>query len=105
MFVLGLLLIPTGICLRTRNLRASGKLPKTFPAIDLRLPVVRRTLEWAVLTTVLNLLITGTACYRGMGFGVHRPPDVCERSVKLLFTEIVRLDSKAQPIGPSRSTF
>src|SRR5579863_6324281 len=34
-FVLGLLLIPVGILLRLRGLRAIEKLPKTFPAIDL----------------------------------------------------------------------
>ena len=44
-FVLGLLLIPLGIWLRRRSLRGSGKLPAVFPAIDLGMPVVRRTLE------------------------------------------------------------
>jgi hypothetical protein len=34
-FVLGLLLIPLGIWLRRQTLRARGKLPRTFPAIDL----------------------------------------------------------------------
>ncbi|MGB9233190.1 MAG: NapC/NirT family cytochrome c [Terriglobales bacterium] len=67
-FVLGLLLIPLGILIRLRSLRASGKLPKTFPAIDLHLPVVRRTFEWVALATVLNLLITGTAAYRGVQY-------------------------------------
>lgn len=65
-FVLGLLLILLGILLRLRSLRARGELPKTFPPIDLHLPVVRRTLEWVALATVLNLLITGTASYRGV---------------------------------------
>src|SRR5450755_3170565 len=51
-FVLGLLLIPLGIWLRRRNLRRSGQLPGIYPAIDLGLPVVRRTLEWVVLATV-----------------------------------------------------
>src|ERR1019366_6852139 len=45
-FVLGLLLIPLGIWLRRRSLRASGELPAVFPAIDLALPVVRRTLPY-----------------------------------------------------------
>ncbi len=43
-FVLGLLLIPLGIWLRRRSLRGSGQLPEIYPAIDLGLPVVRRTL-------------------------------------------------------------
>src|SRR6202790_1881282 len=62
-FVLGLLLIPIGIWLRRRSLRRSGKLPDAFPAIDLHLPVVRRTLEYVAVATVLNLLIIGTASY------------------------------------------
>ncbi len=67
-FVLGLLLIPLGIWLRRRSLRGSGKLPGTYPAIDLGLPVVRRTLEWVTFATVLNLLIVGTASYRGVEY-------------------------------------
>jgi len=67
-FVLGLLLIPLGIWLRRRSLRASGELPEIFPAIDLGLPVVRRTLEYVTVATVLNLLIVGTASYRGVQY-------------------------------------
>jgi hypothetical protein len=67
-FVLGLLLIPLGIWLRRRSLRGSGQLPAVFPAIDLRLPVVRRTLEWVALATFVNLLIIGTASYRGVEY-------------------------------------
>ena len=67
-FVLGLLLIPLGIWLRWRSLRGSGRLPVVFPAVDLRLPVVRRTLEWVALATGVNLLIIGTASYRGMEY-------------------------------------
>jgi hypothetical protein len=67
-FVLGLLLIPLGIWLRRRSLRESGDLPQIYPAIDLHLPVVRRTFEWVALATVLNLLIIGTASYRGVAY-------------------------------------
>src|SRR6204780_2289213 len=67
-FVLGLLLIPLGIWLKRRSLRASGTLPGAFPAIDLRLPVVRRTLEWVGFATIVNLLIIGTASYRGVQY-------------------------------------
>jgi hypothetical protein len=67
-FVLGLLLIPIGIWLRRRSLRLSGQLPGVFPAVDLHLPVVRRTLEWVVFATVVNLLIIGTASYRGVQY-------------------------------------
>jgi hypothetical protein len=67
-FVFGLLLIPIGIWLRRRSLRQSGELPGVFPAIDLGLPVVRRTLEYVAVATVLNLLIVGTASYRGVEY-------------------------------------
>src|SRR6202162_6705681 len=67
-FVLGLLLIPFGIWLKKRSLRASGTLPYTYPAIDLGQPVVRRTAEWVALATMLNLLIIGTALAGGRGF-------------------------------------
>jgi hypothetical protein len=67
-FVFGLLLIPVGIWLRRRSLRRSGDLPGVFPAVDLHLPVVRRTLEWVGLATGINLLIIGTASYRGVEY-------------------------------------
>jgi len=67
-FLLGLLLIPLGIWLKRRNLRGRGRLPGVFPAVDLRLPVVRRTLEWVALATGVNLLIIGTASYRGVEY-------------------------------------
>src|ERR1039457_4968198 len=65
-FVLGLLLIPIGIWLRRRSLLESGDLPGIYPAIDLHLPVVRHTLEWVAFATLVNLLILGTASYRGV---------------------------------------
>jgi hypothetical protein len=64
-FVLGLLLIPLGILIRLRSLRASGKLPKTFPAIDLRLPMVRRTFEWVALAAALNRLLSTAQPFPG----------------------------------------
>jgi nitrate/TMAO reductase-like tetraheme cytochrome c subunit len=67
-FVLGLLLIPIGIWVRRRSLRVSGQLPGVFPAIDLHLPVVRSTLEWVAFATIVNLLIIGTASYRGVEY-------------------------------------
>ena len=67
-FVLGLLLIPLGIWIRRRSLRASGNCRRCFPPVDLGLPVVRRTLEYVGVATVLNLLIVGTASYRGVEY-------------------------------------
>ena len=67
-FILGLLLIPVGILVRRRKLLQSKELPTTYPAIDLRLPVVRRTLEWVAFATLVNLLIVGTASYRSVEY-------------------------------------
>ncbi|HVI10986.1 MAG TPA: NapC/NirT family cytochrome c [Candidatus Binatia bacterium] len=67
-FVLGLLLMPIGIVIRRSQLMKAGNLPRTFPTIDLRLPVVRRTLEWVAFATLLNVLILGTASYRGVEY-------------------------------------
>lgn len=67
-FILGLILIPIGILLRRRRLKGSGALPIKYPAIDLGLPVVRRTLEWVGLATLGNLLIVATASYRGVEY-------------------------------------
>ena len=57
-----------GIWLRRGGLRRSGELPETYPAIDLRIPIVRRTFEYAALATVINLIIVGTASYRGVQY-------------------------------------
>jgi hypothetical protein len=67
-FVLGLLLIPLASGSAGEVCCASGKLPTVFPAVDLGLPVVRRTLEYVGAATVLNLLIVGTASYRGVEY-------------------------------------
>ena len=67
-FVLGLALIPLGIWLRRRALRQSGGLPATYPAIDLRLPMVRQGMAYVAAATALNLVIFGTASYRGVEY-------------------------------------
>lgn len=67
-FVFGLLLIPVGIWIKRRQLRQEGHLPSVYPAIDLQLPVVRRTAEYVAVATVLNLMIVGTASYRGVEY-------------------------------------
>jgi hypothetical protein len=67
-FVLGLLLIPVGILLLRHKLRVAGALPQFYPAIDLGVPEIRRTFEWVGAATVVNLLIIGTASYRGVEY-------------------------------------
>ena len=67
-FILGLLLIPLGIWLRRRALRAKGDLPQTYPEIDLRQPAIRQSLLLAGVATFVNLVIFGTASYRGVAY-------------------------------------
>jgi len=67
-FVLGLLLIPPGIWIRRRSLHASGQLPEIYPNIDLGRPFVRRALGVVGLATAVNVLIIGTASYRGVSY-------------------------------------
>jgi len=67
-FVLGLLLIPIGIFLRRRRLSAHGELLHDYPAISLREPMVRHVLLFVGLATCLNVIIFGTASYRGVQY-------------------------------------
>ena len=67
-FVLGLVLIPMGIWIRRRSLHARDELPLTFPTIDLRQPMVQHGFWLVTTATLLNLLIIGTASYRGVSY-------------------------------------
>jgi nitrate/TMAO reductase-like tetraheme cytochrome c subunit len=67
-FVLGLVLIPIGILLRRHKLLAKGELLAVYPAIDFRLPMARRGLLLVGIATFLNVMIFGTASYRGVAY-------------------------------------
>src|SRR5579872_2811042 len=67
-FLLGLLLIPLGIWLRRRSLRANGELPRVYPAVDFSLPIARRALTYVAAATAVNFVIFGTATYRGVEY-------------------------------------
>jgi len=65
-FVLGLLLIPLGVLLQRRKLRARGELPQEYPRIDLQQPAWRHGLALVALATVANVGILGAASYKGV---------------------------------------
>jgi hypothetical protein len=67
-FALGLILIPLGIWLRRRKLRARGELPTEFPKIDLRSPYLRRALMIVGFLTFANFAIMGAASYKGVEY-------------------------------------
>jgi len=67
-FLLGLMLIPAGILARRQKLRAAGELPSVYPAIDLRMPLVRNGLLFVGVATFLNIMIFGFASYQGVSY-------------------------------------
>jgi len=67
-FLVGLILIPTGIVVRRRRLRAGSQLGDSYPQIDLHTPMVRHGLLLVGVATFLNVLIFGTASFRGVTY-------------------------------------
>ena len=85
LFVLGLLLIPIGIWLRRRRLRAEGQLPATYPEINLRDPVFRHGLDFVVVATFINFVIVGTASYRSVAY--MDTPNFCGQACHVMAPE------------------
>jgi nitrate/TMAO reductase-like tetraheme cytochrome c subunit len=67
-FLFGLALIPAGIWLRRRHLKAVGQLPSTFPKIDFADPIFRHGIDFVIVATFINFVIVGTASYRGVAY-------------------------------------
>jgi hypothetical protein len=67
-FALGLVLIPLGIWLRFRKLRAKGELPAEYPKVDLRSPFLRRAVVLVAILTFTNFAIMGAASYKGVEY-------------------------------------
>jgi hypothetical protein len=67
-FVLGLVLMPLGLLLRRRRLRARGDLPTVYPVIDLRHRLLSRGLGLVAGLTVLNVTILSAASYQGVKY-------------------------------------
>ncbi len=67
-FFAGLALIPLGMLLRRRRLRRAHTVPAEFPKVDLSSPVMRRGLYTVLGATALNILILGTASFKGVEY-------------------------------------
>jgi len=67
-FVLGLLLIPSGALLRRHELRVAGELPDIYPKIDLSQAALRHAFAWTGGLTMVNIFIFGIASYRGVEY-------------------------------------
>lgn len=65
-FVVGLLLMPIGILWHRHRLRVNGELPDSFPAWDIRQPMLRRGAAFLAGATLLNVAILSTASYKGV---------------------------------------
>jgi nitrate/TMAO reductase-like tetraheme cytochrome c subunit len=67
-FLLGLILMPVGALRQRRLLKRQGKLPREYPRIDLRHPVLRRAAVLVAFATGINAMILGTASYLGVQY-------------------------------------
>src|SRR5271156_613324 len=85
LFVLGLILIPIGIWLRRRCLKAAGQLPSEYPKVDFSNPVFRRGLDFVVIATFINFVIVGTASYRGVAY--MDTPNFCGQACHVMAPE------------------
>lgn len=65
-FLMGLALMPFGVWLRYRKLRAHGEVPIQYPVVDLRSPTLLRASVLVTIASVVNVLILGTATYKGV---------------------------------------
>ncbi|MBK8792854.1 MAG: NapC/NirT family cytochrome c [Holophaga sp.] len=67
-FFAGLGLIPLGMWFRRRKLRRKGEIPGEFPQVDLGSSAIRKGLFIVVGATALNILILGTASFKGVEY-------------------------------------
>jgi nitrate/TMAO reductase-like tetraheme cytochrome c subunit len=67
-FVGGLVIILAGILTRRSYLVATDQVPSFFPEISIHDPVFRHGLDIVVIATLINFVIVGTACYRGVAY-------------------------------------
>ena len=84
-FVIGLLLIPLGMVLHRRRVRAAGTLPAEYPQINLSDPVFRRGIEFVCAATLVNFILVGTASYRGVAY--MDSPNFCGQACHVMYPE------------------
>lgn len=85
LFLLGLILIPVGMLLKRRRLKALGEMSPTLPEVSLRDPVFRRGLDFVLIATFINFVIVGTATYRGVSY--MDQPSFCGQSCHVMAPE------------------
>lgn len=85
LFILGLALIPIGICLRRRTLQRAGQIPAEFPRVDFNDPIFRHGVDIVLVATIVNFLVVGTASYRGASY--MDSPQFCGQSCHVMHPE------------------
>jgi len=85
LFVLGLILIPIGMWIRRRHLKATGQLPTQYPQIDLRDQRFRHGLDIVLIATFINFIIVGTGSYRAVAH--MDTPNFCGQSCHVMAPE------------------
>jgi len=85
LFILGLVLIPIGVWLRRRELQKAGQIPEEFPRIDFNDRVFRHGVDIVLVATIVNLLVVGTASYRGAAY--MDSPQFCGSSCHVMAPE------------------
>ncbi len=111
-FVLGLLLIPVGVLIRRAGLARRGELGNLYPEIDLRQPLVRKGMIFVGVATFVNILIFGTASYRGVAYmdSTHFCGQTCHTVMEPEFTAYqgsphAHVECVACHIGPGAGWF
>jgi predicted CXXCH cytochrome family protein len=67
-FVIGLVLILIGIVVRRTYLLSTDQVPSFIPEVSIHDPVFRHGLDFVVVATVINFIIVGIGCYRGVAY-------------------------------------
>lgn len=84
-FIAGLGLIPIGVLLRRRKLKASGAIPVVFPKVDLNDRIFRHGVDIVLVATIVNLMVVSIASYRGAEY--MDSPQFCGQSCHVMHPE------------------
>jgi hypothetical protein len=111
-FILGLLLIPTGIWLNRRRKKARGEMPADFPPLDPRNRELRKLAGFIGVTTFLNVIIAAQFTYSAVNYmdSVSFCGQTCHTVMRPEFTAHQRsphsrVECVSCHIGPGASWF
>jgi hypothetical protein len=112
LFILGLLLIPLGIWLRSRKERKLGTRLSSFPPLDFKNPDFRRLMIFIGLTTFVNILVAGQIAYTSINYmdGVEFCGKTCHTVMQPEYTAYLnsphaRVECVSCHIGPGAGWF